>query len=172
MGFDEFGLTEYRTADGATTSVSRYSFINLGGEAWLARRRILSMIADRAVLGACTGLAMAALWLALAGAERGRQPSSRARGCGAPWSRSGIRRGGAAASSWRSFPARGRQGRGCGGVGGGDQVGSGAGQDDRPCGAAAVRRAGFGGIAGKSRARPAPGGRRRARRRQFGGASD
>ena len=32
-------------------------------EAWWARRQIFSLAADRAVLGACTGLALFAIWM-------------------------------------------------------------------------------------------------------------
>ena len=61
IGFDEFALTEYRTVDGETLRLSRYGLTI--GEAWTVRARMLSMAADRAVLGACTGLAVAIMWL-------------------------------------------------------------------------------------------------------------
>lgn len=63
VGFDEFALTEYRRADGETVQISRYRLTL--GEAWAVRAELLSMAADRAVLGACTGLvvAMLCLWL-------------------------------------------------------------------------------------------------------------
>ena len=69
VGFDDLELIEYRTGDDATRSVTRYSLM-LGGGAWWARRCILSMIADRAMLGACTGLAIAVLWLGARGTAR------------------------------------------------------------------------------------------------------
>ena len=61
VGFDEFALTEYRRADGETVRISRYRLIF--GEAWAVRARLLSMAADRAVLGACAGLVVAILCL-------------------------------------------------------------------------------------------------------------
>ena len=61
VGFDEFALTEYRKADGETVRISRYRLTL--GEAWAVRAELLSMAADRAVLGACTGLVVAILCL-------------------------------------------------------------------------------------------------------------
>lgn len=61
VGFDEFALTDYRRADGETLQVSRLRLIY--GEAWMVRAQLLSMAADRAVLGACAGLVVAILWL-------------------------------------------------------------------------------------------------------------
>lgn len=63
VGFDEFALTEYRRADGETLRISRFRLTI--GEAWAVRAELLSMAADRAVLGACTGIvvAMLCLWV-------------------------------------------------------------------------------------------------------------
>ena len=86
IGFDEFALTEYRTADGETLRLSRYRLTI--GEAWTVRARMLSVAADRAVLGACTGLAVAILWLWVRKTVR---PPSRGRSNAA--ARSGEMRG-------------------------------------------------------------------------------
>ena len=61
-GFDDYGVVEYRTADGETISVERYRFAYVMHEAWQARRQIFSLAADRAVLGACAGLALFGTW--------------------------------------------------------------------------------------------------------------
>ena len=80
VGFDDYGVVNYRTADGETVSVERYRFAYRMLEPWRARGLILSLIADRAVLGACTGLAAYVLWLGAHGAAeisrrlRGRPP--------------------------------------------------------------------------------------------------
>ena len=63
FGFSDYGLVEYRTADGETVTVKRYQLAYVMHEAWQARRQIFSLAADRAVLGACTGLALFAMWL-------------------------------------------------------------------------------------------------------------
>ena len=63
IGFDDYGLVEYRTADGETITVERYRFAYVLPEAWLARRQIFSLAADRAALGACIGLALFGMWL-------------------------------------------------------------------------------------------------------------
>ena len=75
IGFSETGLVGYRTADGET--VTRYRLARLMGEPWQARLKLLSMAADRAVLGACTGLALLAIWTAMLAASRLRRPSGR-----------------------------------------------------------------------------------------------
>lgn len=76
VGFSDYGVVEYRTADGETISVKRYRFAYLMDEAWLARRQIFSLAADRAVLGACAGLALFALWLVVRMALRLRRLES------------------------------------------------------------------------------------------------
>ena len=63
VGFDDYGFVDYRTADGETITVERYRLAYVMHEAWLARRLIFSLAADRAVLGVCTGLALFAMWL-------------------------------------------------------------------------------------------------------------
>ena len=73
LGFDDYGLVDYRTAKGETVTVERYRLAYVMHEAWLARRLIFSLAADRAVLGACTGLALFAMWLAVRAAVRLRQ---------------------------------------------------------------------------------------------------
>ena len=65
LGFGDHGLVEYRTATGETVTVARYRLAYVMHEPWRARRLIVSLAADRAVLGACTGLALVALWLAV-----------------------------------------------------------------------------------------------------------
>ena len=77
IGFSETGLVGYRTADGETVTVTRYRLARLMGEPWQARLKLLSMAADRAVLGACTGLALLAIWTAMLAASRLRRPSGR-----------------------------------------------------------------------------------------------
>ena len=77
IGFSETGLVEYRTAGGETVTVTRYRLARLMGEPWQARLKLLSMAADRAVLGACTGLALLAIWTAMLAASRLRRPSGR-----------------------------------------------------------------------------------------------
>ena len=76
FGFSDYGLVEYRTAAGETIAVARYRLANVMDEAWLARRHILSLAGDRAVLGACTGLALSAMWLAVLAAVHLRQRGS------------------------------------------------------------------------------------------------
>lgn len=80
VGFDEFARTGYRTADGETLRVSRYGLTI--GEAWAVRARMLYMVADRALLGACTGVAVAVLWLWVRRAGRPPQPG---------WSNAAVR---------------------------------------------------------------------------------
>ncbi len=65
IGFGDYGLVEYRTAAGETVTVERYRLAHMMHEAWRARRLILSLASDRAVLGACTGLSLVALWLSV-----------------------------------------------------------------------------------------------------------
>lgn len=76
VGFDDYGLVDYRTADGATVTVERYRLAYVMPEAWLARRLIFSLAADRAVLGACTGLALFAMWMGVGAAVRLRRFAS------------------------------------------------------------------------------------------------
>ncbi|MDE0380490.1 MAG: hypothetical protein OXI20_14735 [Rhodospirillales bacterium] len=77
VGFSEFGAVEYRTADGESVTVARYRFAHMMHEAWSARRQILSLAADRAVLGAWTGLALFATWLGVWAAGRLRRFAGR-----------------------------------------------------------------------------------------------
>ena len=63
VGFDPYETVSYTTADGAAVTVERYRLVYVMHEAWRARGLILFLVADRAVLGACTGLALYALWL-------------------------------------------------------------------------------------------------------------
>ena len=72
-GFSDYGVVEYRTAAGETVSVHRYQLAYRMGEAWWARRQIFSLAADRAVLGACTGLALFAIWMGVGAAVRLRR---------------------------------------------------------------------------------------------------
>ena len=72
-GFDDYGVVEYCTAAGETLSVERYRLAYVMDEAWLARRLIFSLVADRAVLGACTGLALFAMWMGVRAAVRLRR---------------------------------------------------------------------------------------------------
>lgn len=71
-GFDQSARTEYWTADGRTVRRSRYGLTI--GEAWVVRHRLLSMVADRAVLGAITGLVVGVLWLRAPKAARPSRP--------------------------------------------------------------------------------------------------
>ena len=73
VGFSDYGLVEYRTAAGETISVERYRLAYVMPEAWLARRQIFSLAADRALLGACTGLALFAMWIGVDAAVRLRR---------------------------------------------------------------------------------------------------
>ena len=61
--FDEYAPVEYDTGTGGTVTVTRHHLAYGMVEPWRARALIVSLIADRAVLGACTGLALCALWL-------------------------------------------------------------------------------------------------------------
>ncbi len=72
-GFSDYGVVEYRTAAGETITVHRYQLAYRMSEAWWARRQIFSLVADRAVLGACTGLALFAIWMAVGAASRLRR---------------------------------------------------------------------------------------------------
>ena len=76
VGFDDYGLVGYRTAAGDTISVERYSLAYVMDEAWLARRRIFALAGNRALLGACAGLALFALWLVVRMALRLRRLES------------------------------------------------------------------------------------------------
>ena len=76
VGFSDYGDVEYRTAAGETVSVERYRFAYVMYEAWSARRQIFSLAADRAVLGACTGLALFAMWMGVRAAVRLRRFAS------------------------------------------------------------------------------------------------
>ena len=76
VGFDDYGLVEYRTAAGETISIQRYRFAYVMPEAWLARRQIFSLAADRALVGACIGLALFGIWLVVRMALRLRQLES------------------------------------------------------------------------------------------------
>ena len=79
VGFDEFAPTEYRTREGRIVKLSRFRLTL--GEAWLARERILSTIADHAVMGAGAGFCGVVLflvllaWLDRGGRDRGRTPT-------------------------------------------------------------------------------------------------
>ena len=73
FGFSDYGAVEYRTAAGETITVARYRLAYGMYEPWSARRQILSLAGDRAVLGACTGLALSAMWLAVLAAVHLRQ---------------------------------------------------------------------------------------------------
>ena len=76
VGFDDYGVIDYRTADGETMSVERYSLAYVMDEAWLARRQMFSLAAERAVQGACAGLALFGMWLVVRMALRLRQLES------------------------------------------------------------------------------------------------
>ncbi len=77
IGFNDMETVDYRAADGETVSVTRYRIARLMAEPWQARVKLLSMAADRAVLGACTGLALLAIWTAMLAASRLHQTSGR-----------------------------------------------------------------------------------------------
>ena len=64
VGFDEYGTVEYRMADGTALTLRRYYIVNRMVEPWQSRRLILSLAGDRALLGACTGAVLSAMWLA------------------------------------------------------------------------------------------------------------
>ena len=76
FGFSDYGLVEYRTADGETVTVKRHQLAYVLHEAWQARRRIFSLAGNRALLGACAGLALFALWLVVRMALRLRRLES------------------------------------------------------------------------------------------------
>ena len=76
VGIDSQGPVEYRKADGETVTVARYRLAYIMDEAWLARRKMLLLAADRAVLGAWTGLALFAMWVIARAVARLLQPSS------------------------------------------------------------------------------------------------
>ena len=76
VGFSDYGPVEYRTAAGETITVARYRFAYVMPEAWLARRQMFSLAADRALLGACIGLALFGIWLVARMALRLRQLES------------------------------------------------------------------------------------------------
>ena len=73
LGFSDYGLIEYRLAAGVTINIERFRFVHGMDEAWSARRLIFSLVVDRAVLGACTGFALFAMWLAAATVVRLRE---------------------------------------------------------------------------------------------------
>ena len=73
VGFSDYGLVEYRTAAGETVTVKRYQLAYVMDEAWLARRRIFSLAGNRALLGACAGLALFGMWLVVRMALRLRR---------------------------------------------------------------------------------------------------
>ena len=73
IGFDQSAWTEYWTADGRTVRRSRFRLTI--GEAWVVRHRLLSMAADRAFLGAITGLVVGFLWLQAPKVARPARPS-------------------------------------------------------------------------------------------------
>ena len=73
VGFSDHGLVDYRTADGRTLTVERYRLAHVMNEPWAARRMIFSLAADRAVLGACAGLALFAIWMGVQAAARLRR---------------------------------------------------------------------------------------------------
>lgn len=70
VGFDPSALTEYRAADGSIRTVTRFR-LAYTVEAWIARRRIQSTIADNALLGAGAGFAGAVLLAILSTVTRG-----------------------------------------------------------------------------------------------------
>jgi len=70
VGFDPSALTEYRAADGSIRSVTRFRLAHTV-EAWIARSRILSTIADNALLGAGAGFGGAVLLAILSTVTRG-----------------------------------------------------------------------------------------------------
>ena len=57
-------------------TVERYRLAYVMHEAWSARRQIFSLAADRALLGACTGLALFAMWMGVRAAVRLRRFAS------------------------------------------------------------------------------------------------
>ena len=73
VGFSDYGLVDYRTADGNTVTVRRYGLVYVMTEAWSARRMIFSLAADRGVLGGCTGLFLFAMWMGVHAAARLRR---------------------------------------------------------------------------------------------------
>ena len=73
VGFSDYGLVEYGTANGETMRVERYRLAYVMDEAWLARRRILSLAANHAVMGACAGLALSGIWFVVRMALRLRR---------------------------------------------------------------------------------------------------
>ena len=73
VGFSDYGLIEYGTANGETMRVERYRLAYVMDEAWLARRRILSLAANHAVMGACAGLALSGIWFVVRMALRLRR---------------------------------------------------------------------------------------------------
>ena len=70
VDFDPSALTEYRSADGSIRTVTRFRLAHTV-EAWMARNRILSMIADHALLGAGAGFGGAVLLAILSTVTRG-----------------------------------------------------------------------------------------------------
>ena len=70
VGFDQSALTEYRAADGSIRTVTRFRLAHTV-EAWMARSRILSVIADNALLGAGAGFGGAVLLAILSTVTRG-----------------------------------------------------------------------------------------------------
>ena len=76
VGFDNYGVVDYRTAAGQTITVERYRFAYVMLEPWLARRSILFLAADRAAQGACAGLALFGMWLVARMALRLRELES------------------------------------------------------------------------------------------------
>ena len=65
VGFDAYGVVEYRTADGEALTVKRHEIVYGMVEPWQARGRIVGLVADRAVLGAWTGLVLYVAWLGM-----------------------------------------------------------------------------------------------------------
>ena len=76
VGFDYYGVVDYRTAAGQIITVERYRFAYVMLEPWLARRKILFLAADRAAQGACAGLALFGMWLVARMALRLRELES------------------------------------------------------------------------------------------------
>ena len=103
-GFDQSARTEYWTADGRTVRRSRYGLTI--GEAWVVRHRLLSMAADRALLGACTGLVVGFLWLRAPKAARPSRPGrssslARPEQMPGPYRPVGFPGGGGSVAGWR-----------------------------------------------------------------------
>ncbi len=73
VGFSDYGIVDYRTAAGEAITVERYTLAHVMDEAWWARRRIFSLTVDRAVLCACTGLALFGMWIGVGAAVRLRR---------------------------------------------------------------------------------------------------